>query len=427
MYTMKLWWYSIVVYLLIYVSIGSEIYVTPDGIPCPSYAEICHNLSYYFIQGGEGTALIHDNVIVNFLEGTYQIPEDLGMYVYNKQNITLQADTNATSPPVLQGCVTIHNCISIVGCETVQIIGIIFKLNTSCDGQYRNQLIGFDISNSSKINLVNLTINSYNNRDIINVYGIVFTHSKNITLYNINMVADRPIETFITATFVDSRSDSYLNISNTNITGIHTNRYDQYSSNGIEIMIAQRRYILNIKMDHLIINNTASTNINIHSNNSCLYTLAINDLTCSNSDTGFLLRHMSSCVESAQFAITINNSKFVEGLKKSFKFYCDPYMYIKHITKDGSLSIMSTIFANNYNNGRVIVTGLTLGTPSYIDVSFTKCTRGNILIWVCCQLYSRLLLPLKIVLSLTITFRPSIPNILISISKELTCLLIIAI
>ena len=77
---------------------GEEVYITafPHGVPCPSYAEICHNISFYSAQVND----IGNNTEIIFLKGIHQLPSE-AIVIQNVVNVTLRGVGNG-SDSVLQ-------------------------------------------------------------------------------------------------------------------------------------------------------------------------------------------------------------------------------------------------------------------------------------------------------------------------------------
>ena len=265
---------------------GEEVYVTafPNGVPCPSYAEICHNISYYSAQAND----IGDNTEIIFLEGTHQLPSE-GIVIQNVVNVTLRGVGNG-SASVLQ-CSEGWGGIVLVFTEYVTIARLTFN---DCGTIYKYTEASLVIYESLFIKITSIIV--YNST----YSGLSFSNVLNISISNSVFIRSGYYDG-ISGMFQDSAnvtSNGYVDIEETSVS---LGKY------GLYLEFSQQSYLVNTTVKSSLFTNNSIINIYIIAIRSCLFNLNFDQIVSSYAVTGIFF-YATNCITKYTPVITVSNS-----------------------------------------------------------------------------------------------------------------------
>ena len=275
---------------------GEEFYVTafPNGVPCPSYAEICHNISFYSAQAND----IGDNTEIIFLEGTHQLPSE-GIVIQNVVNVTLRGVGNG-SASVLQ-C-SESGGIVLAFTEYLKISRLTLK-NCGTASHLNNLVyvasLAIYYSLFVEISSVTMENSIYNGLVFGNVLNINI--SKSIFTRNAGPVLSN--STAILGLFQDSADFAVEN------GFVHLEENSLFSNThfGLTLTFSQQSYLVNCTIKSSSFKYSKTVNIIVSTNHSCLYNLEMDQIVSSHSQAGIDIV-ARDCISKATPFIAIMNS-----------------------------------------------------------------------------------------------------------------------
>ena len=324
---------------------GEKIYITafPNGVPCPSDAEICHNISFFSAQVND----IGNNTEIIFLEGIHQLPSE-AIVIQNVVNVTLRGNGSAS---VLQ-C-SESGGIVLAFTEYVTIAQLTFKNCGTPNNDSDGSLVIYE---SVFVNVTSVIV--YNSTHS----GLIFTNVLNISVSNC-MFKRKDSKNSIFFPFIlpagifgmfrDSAymtGNGYVDIEDTSVSlGI----------SGLYLVFSQQSYLVNttVKSSHFT---NKVVNINIFANRSCLYNLNFDQIVSNYAfdGIGFVT---TDCITKYTPVITVSNSTI-------------SYNYGRGIAVDwysnssGEISISNSSFIGNIGLGSISV------YQSKLDCKYLKVT-----------------------------------------------------
>ena len=264
---------------------GEEVYVTafPNGVPCPSYAEICHNMSYYSAQVND----IGDNTDVIFLEGIHQLPSE-GIVIQNVVNVTIRGVENG-SASVLQ-C-SESGGIVFVFTEYVSIAQLTFN---NCGTTYNDSEASIVIYESVFVNVSSVIVQNSTHS------GLIFSNVLNISISK-SVLIRNGYSDGIFGMFQDSAymtGNGYVDIEETSVSS---------GTSGLHLVFSQQSYLVNCKIKSSHFMNSSGCNVDICADKSCQYNLNFDQIVSSYAliGIGFLA---NNCVYKLTPVIILSNS-----------------------------------------------------------------------------------------------------------------------
>ncbi len=301
---------------------GEEVYVTA-GAPCPSYAEICHNISFYSAEVND----IGDNTEIIFLEGIHQLPSE-GIVIQHVVNVTLRGVGNG-SASVLQ-C-SEGGGIVFAFTEFISIAQLTFN---NCGTTYNDNTASLVIYESVFVKVTSVIVLHSTHS------GLIFSNVLNISISNCMFIrsADYTYSSpaGISGMFRDSAivmGNGYVDIEETNIyLGIV----------GLHLVFSQQSYLVNctIKSSHFM--NNSENNVDIHADKSCLYNLNFDQIVSSFAMIGIAFL-ANDCGNKSTPIITLSNSTM------SYNYL--GFNVLWNGNDYGELSISSSSFIENMGIG----------------------------------------------------------------------------
>ena len=328
---------------------GEEVYVTafPNGVPCPLYAEICHDISFYSAQVNN----IGNNTEIIFLEGTHQLPSE-GIVIQHVVNVTLRGVGNG-SASVLQ-C-SESGGIVLVFTEYISIAQLTFR---NCGTAYENYSLAINVPFSNCETTCNDNVSSlliyysvFMTIMSVNIYnstcnGLIFKSVVNINISNSEFINYNPPDTCVVAcgisgifndsTYAKVTGNSFVNIENTNV---------NLSMNGLCLTFLQQSYLVNctVKSSHFM--HSKRTSVYISAYGSCQYNLNFDQIVSSYSmGTGIAFNAYDCGIHKSIPLIVVSNSTI------SYNFVIGFSVYWRG-NDSGKLSISSSIFTENSGSG----------------------------------------------------------------------------
>ncbi len=303
------------------LTVAEEHYVIPSDGTCPSYAQTCHNLTFY------KDTIFKDNTVVNFIEGTYQL-SDVMITVSNVSNVTIQGvayNKTSTARAILQCDQNENGGIIITKSKNITLSGLTL---TRCNSRMKLVHSSVRINDSCNVLVENVTIEKSTQN------GLYIACSQDITLSKSLLTENKHSLLYFATNCKASVSKWHFTIAHSNITS---------SESGIYTRLTNMNFTVTIKLESSHISNNSKWNIKVKSN-TCLYELYMTNTECNSArmiGMAILQSSPKNCIgKDNTISISITDSLFVYNSGVCFIIEWP-------INTQGNMSVTGTVFKEN--------------------------------------------------------------------------------